>query len=482
MIAALHRSPFVRRVGVAVGAALVALCLVYASAAPAAAVPPQVLLFTQAPSQQPDSISVKITIDPEGRATTFVLHYGATQALGASTARQSVGSGNGPVTVTATIGGLVAGQSYYVELVVTSSAGSNDAGPSRFVAGSTGGGSTVPSPPPPGKRWQKVDVVGAGRGGGGLAAVSCRGTACVAVGTDAKGPVAYRLRGSRLVPDTVRGLSNVLALDGISCWKATACMAVGSDGTTNGNAAALLSGRRWHTEAVPSPKSVGLDELMSVSCLSGRDCWAVGVMNGSTSKLVTLVEHWNGRSWSVTAAPRPSGSYLDAVSCVSPRDCWAAGFVRDNAPDTGPLAEHWNGHRWTVVHVVSGHNGFTGISCVAGRKCIVVGGTTPAAFELAGTKWHRIPPTQMNGAFGQLACASANACWAIGLATLSKPAAWQWDGSTWTATAAPARGPAELSGIACLSATRCLAVGAKGVGAGGGPGKARPLALLTPKG
>jgi hypothetical protein len=464
-------------------AALFALCMADASSAGAAGIPPQILAFTEGPSQ-PHSITIEASIDPSGSATTFLLKYGATTALGATTPRYSAGAGNTPVKVAATISGLVSGQRYFVELVVSSSAGSNNAGPTPFVAGGKSS-----SPPPPGgrtsspatERWKAVPVIAAHPGGDGLSAISCRRTTCVAVGGNRSGPIAYRLSGSRLVPETNVGLSDV-SLDSISCWAPAGCMAVGTNGSLNGNAAALLSGARWQTESVPSPKSVGVDELMSVSCVSASDCWAGGVMNGSTSELVALLEHWNGARWSVVGAPRPVGSYVDTLSCVSPTDCWAAGFVGDNGPDVRPLVEHWNGQRWVVVSVVSGHGGFTGISCSTPASCVVVGGTTPSALELTAGKWRAIPPTHMGGAFTALACSSANACWAIGVANSAspKPLAWQWDGTTWRAWVAPAGVDTELNGLACLSADRCVAVGASGVRPGRPTPATRPLAVMTP--
>ena len=69
------------------------------------------------------SFTLAGSVDPRGRATTWVFDYGTTTAYGTVTTSRSAGSGSGTLDVTATAGGLTPGLTYHYRLVATSDAG-----------------------------------------------------------------------------------------------------------------------------------------------------------------------------------------------------------------------------------------------------------------------------------------------------------------------------------------------------------------------
>jgi hypothetical protein len=85
------------------------------------------------------SVRVVARIDPSHSPTTYVVQYGATPALGSSSAPVSVGAGTQPFEVSPVIGGLNPATQYYFKLIATSLVGST---PSKELTAAT-----FPSPP-----------------------------------------------------------------------------------------------------------------------------------------------------------------------------------------------------------------------------------------------------------------------------------------------------------------------------------------------
>ncbi len=119
----------------------------------------------------------------------------------------------------------------------------------------------------------------------------------------------------------------------------------------------------------------------------------------------------------------------------------------------------------------------TGVSCVSSAFCMSVGEQGPADPQFPwiqqynGTTWSTVPsPSYSSNQFALLegvSCASVAFCAAVGETEVGSgapdsPVAMTWNGSVWTAdtVAAPAgAGDTVLSGVSCLSATWCVAVG-----------------------
>jgi hypothetical protein len=257
------------------------------------------------------------------------------------------------------------------------------------------------------------------------------------------------------------------ALLGVSCVSRSACEAVGVTVSRSGAPKALAegwNGSSWQLQAAPSPAGGG--QLNGVSCTSPSACTAVG--RSPAGKV--LAERWNGSSWQIQPAPSPAGAFLSGVACTSPAACTAVG-----GSNAGTLAERWNGTTWSTQATPNPPQGggfLDGVACTSPSACTAVG--TSNAGSLAerwnGTSWSIQATPNPAGAqlpfLNSVACASASDCIAAGAYQDSSGAfqalAERWDGSSWAiqpTPGVPGRAISELIGVACISATGCLAVG-----------------------
>ena len=279
---------------------------------------------------------------------------------------------------------------------------------------------------------------------------------------------------------------------GVSCTSASACTAVGYDGTghTGTTRAERWNGAKWSIQPTPNPGSNG-GLLTGVSCSSRSACAAVGYYStpGPLQSLGTLAERWNGTRWSIQPTPNPGGdedSVLDGVSCTSPSACTAVGYYiitgntfTEQGPPPATLAERWNGISWSIQPTPNPGSGstLTGVSCTSPSACTAVGyyftGNTSAtlAERWNGNTWS-IQPTPNPGSRGSLlngvSCTSGSACTAVGYyvtgntqATLAE----RWNGTTWSIQPTPNAGRGSgLDGVSCTSGSACTAVGGNGPG------------------
>jgi hypothetical protein len=131
-----------------------------------------------------------------------------------------------------------------------------------------------------------------------LDGVSClEAKACVSVGANinADPPLAQSWNGSTWTPTPSAGL--YAGLYAVSCTAGLGCMAVGY--SNNGEAfGEIWNGSQW--VPVDNP-TLGIgSELDGVSCFSASDCWAVGSQYNQTRTTISnLIEHWDGTAWSV---------------------------------------------------------------------------------------------------------------------------------------------------------------------------------------
>jgi hypothetical protein len=338
-----------------------------------------------------------------------------------------------------------------------------------------------------GSSWTGV-TFGAGDRLSGVSCVSA--TSCIAVGytqiSSAGSPVKQTVveswNGTSWTgvtsPDTGDG-DNVLA--GVSCLSATSCIAVGSERTSNpGNLQTLAeswNGTAW--SIVPSPSRPGTSLLSGVSCVSASSCTAAG-SSTATAKAVkkTLIESWNGTTWSIATSPNnPTGhpSYLSSVSCPTATFCIAG----------GSQAQVWNGSTWSIVYSLGRYTsgaGLSGVSCLSATECLAAGWSRdsslidhPLSYTWNGTAWAAAPAPGhpvLQDTLSGVACVSASFCTAVGTHTSGpfRPFATQtlaesWNGSTWSVVPSPnhfqngAENNGELSAVSCLSASSCTAVG-----------------------
>src|SRR6516162_8086806 len=259
----------------------------------------------------------------------------------------------------------------------------------------------------------------------------------------------------------------------VSCPAANSCMAVGTYPKASGAGVTLAeqwNGTAWRIQPVPSPPGAAWSNLSGVSCVSPSACEAVGTTASRSGEQTALAERWNGSSWQLQPAPSPAGGgQLIGVSCTSRSACTAVG----GSPAGKALAERWNGSRWQIQSAPSPAGVFlSGVTCTSSSACTAVGGS--AAGTLAerwdGTRWSiqatANPPQGQFTFLNTVACASASSCIAAG-AYINSSGAFQglaerWTGSGWAIQPTPSLpGGAMnlLSGVACTSATGCLAVG-----------------------
>ena len=160
-------------------------------------------------------------------------------------------------------------------------------------------------------------------------------------------------------------------------------------------------------------------------------------------------------SWSIVSSPNrtPGGNMLSDVSCVSASFCMAVGL---SGTGTATLAEPWNGSSWSIANIpplpTATTSFLSGVSCPSVGFCMVVGnyynssGGGMLADTWNGSAWSAVAapalPTGTNsGSLSGVSCPSAGFCVAVGSYYNSSGGgefADTWSGSAWSAVAAPA--------------------------------------------
>src|SRR5499427_7544109 len=257
----------------------------------------------------------------------------------------------------------------------------------------------------------------------------------------------------------------------VSCPAANSCMAVGTYTKASGVGVALAeqwNGSKWRIQPIPNPPGAAWSNLFGVSCVSPSACEAVGTTASRSGEVKALAERWNGSSWQLQHAPSPAGGgQLNGVSCTSPSACTAVGGTPQGTPRK-TLVERWNGSSWQIQSAPSPAGAFlSGVACTSSAACTAVGGSNAGtlAERWNGTTWStqatRNPP-QGGGALFSVACTSPSACTAVGNSNAGNLAE-RWNGTRWTIQPAPNPGGAQftfLNTVACASASTCIAAGA----------------------
>jgi hypothetical protein len=166
--------------------------------------------------------------------------------------------------------------------------------------------------------------------------------------------------------------------EGVSCFSADACVAVGYYKNTETSVVPLIevwNGAKWVIQPSPTSFTAPTNELYGVSCTSASACTAVGT--SYTGSYEPLAESWNGTTWTVQPTPSPHGGDLTSVSCVSAAECTAVGFYFKSSTSIAALADRWNGTAWAVQRIAQPPKGwapvFSGVSCTSARACTAVG-------------------------------------------------------------------------------------------------------------
>ena len=188
------------------------------------------------------------------------------------------------------------------------------------------------------------------------------------------------------------------------------------------------------------------------SCVSATDCIAVGEQAGRTAAgtlVSALIESWNGTAWSVVPSPQP-GTGL-STACLAPQ--------RQAAPPSASTSLTAQRHPGGILErhqvVVTPNPGpgseLLGVSCVSPTACTAVGdqlnsqGYYQTLTEFwNGTRWSTVPsPDKGHGTnenfLSGVSCVSATACTAVGQygTGSSAPLIESWNGTRWTIVPAP---------------------------------------------
>jgi hypothetical protein len=319
-----------------------------------------------------------------------------------------------------------------------------------------------------------------------LSAVSCASPTggCAAVGTVSDEQLAVHLVGRRWVTDT-EATPLAGALNGVSCTSPRACTAVGA--TSFGPDAAAFAetwnGRSWSTEPAPGAQTVGGSSLAGVSCPSAGTCTAVGMIDRGTGTL-TLAARWQGSRLHTEATPNRllrALVTLTAVSCPTAGVCTAVGYLQNAASHRQPVAIREGGAGWSAESppTPSGaiNSELDAVSCPTTTACTAVGvaqlrrSSVSLAEVWDGRAWTVTPlPSVPAGspALAAVSCTAANACTAVGQQgdgggdpSSARTLAERWNGNRWPvqSTSSPGSYGSGLHGVACTSASACVAVG-----------------------
>ena len=182
-----------------------------------------------------------------------------------------------------------------------------------------------------------------------------------------------------------------------------------------------------------------------------------------------------GAEWKIQNTFNPTGATsatLDGVSCLSESSCLAVG---------GSLAESWDGTTWAdqPVAALPRSASLGAVSCVSSTFCVAVGGTgtlgsrgSTVAEMWNGATWavSRTPNPRgkQDNVLSGVSCVTASFCAAVGQWNKGIAAGTiveLWNGKRWQLETTPTAGneDAYLRAISCVSTNACTAVGSYSV-------------------
>jgi ABC-type phosphate transport system substrate-binding protein len=288
---------------------------------------------------------------------------------------------------------------------------------------------------------------------------------------------------SQPVPEPGDGLSRFFRA--VSCTSPVFCVTLGYSKNpqtlpTAANSAAW-DGSRWNTVALPLPPGTTESFPMAVSCVSPTFCGGIVRVTSSTYHGAAVFERWDGSAWhySEISTNEELGSWdLTSISCVA-SECVLVGGVEKSAKHV-PFAERWNGTRVERMQIPpqQGESAtLYGVSCTAVNSCLAVGNdrvgfgpggsevVEPVVEQLSSRIWKVVasPSVSQNTVMWAVSCVTATWCKAVGgtgSGELETPAAYQWNGSSWTQDPFPPSAVTrfhELSSVSCSSEEQCVA-------------------------
>jgi hypothetical protein len=338
-----------------------------------------------------------------------------------------------------------------------------------------------------GTEWRRMALPQAGATQSALYSVSCVAAYCATDGTYTSGGANLTLAGSFGEPG-----SQSETATGVTATGATLNASVDPNGrettyhmeygetTSYGNKVPVSDASISSSIAVEKVSQT-IAELQPETTYHYRVVAtnASGKTNGTDRTFTTAT-----MPWVVDTTPNVSGaeqSNLYGVSCTSTSWCMGVGSTKNTAHEITPLSESWNGTAWKIVTPVTPtgakETGLKSVSCASATACTAVGSYTsssgalePLAERWNGTTWaiQSTPtaPTKDSYQLLGVACTSATSCIAVGANVTgileSVTLAESWNGSEWKVVTTPNKG--QLNAISCTSGSACTAVGSTGFG------------------
>ena len=267
---------------------------------------------------------------------------------------------------------------------------------------------------------------------GGLARVSCaRPTKCVALGTgEASAYNGTAWSASRLI-DPGAGY-----MPALSCAPSGFCAAGGE--SDDGGEVLTDTGSTWS-----DPQIIFGGRVDALACPSATFCLAVGETYSGAPRW----SRYDGSSWTADKPiPHLSGAQPTAVSCPSTTHCTVTTF--------GSSAVTYSSGNWSArasLHVLLTYDA----SCPTPKFCAVgavkFGGSTDQIVRHTASGWQK--PTSLKPGDGVVAVSCPTATMCVGASY--QHWLYRYNGSTWTASAAPTGGwPA--ADLDCPSTKFCV--------------------------
>ncbi|MGC8461136.1 MAG: hypothetical protein ACP5OR_04755 [Candidatus Dormibacteria bacterium] len=180
-----------------------------------------------------------------------------------------------------------------------------------------------------------------------------------------------------------------------------------------------------------------------------------------------------------TVSSTSQNNYLYSTSCVSSSFCMAVGYFNTGTADQ-TYSEYWNGSSWKQVltqNPGTGNNELESVSCVSSTFCMAVGqyiasnsydSTLVETWNGSGWTTDATAPegtSLQNNDLSGVDCVSASQCVAVGNFygnTTNQALILSWNG-TWTVTTAGISTSATLfntlSSVSCPTSSTCFAAG-----------------------
>jgi hypothetical protein len=456
--------------------------------------PPPTATTEGATGLGPHKATLEATVNPNGSATDYYFEYGKAAGLFEADVPvppgESAGSGTSPVKVSAHATELEANTTYYYRVVATSSSGTSYGTEKELKTPSSWTIQTT------------INPHGSPESDDELASVSCwSATGCEAAGENIDSKDQYvslleHWNGSaweeQTPPKAPSGATGSF-LESVSCSASTACAATGyyeNKEHSHYTLAERWEGSAWQLESTPTEGSD--TTLDSVSCTSATSCIAVGYdVSGSPAKTEPITESWNGTKWTIkesaTLPTEDKQAWFHGVSCTSKKACIAVGSYVSSSLGVEALAESWNGTKWSLQSAAQPTNAdaiyLFSVSCSAASACAAVGhynnlntGRKEALIEQwNGTSWQIEPSAnpplkpfeeEFDWELLAVSCPASKSCIAVGSYSDSPEEPQGLLGEVWNGTSWQLELPAErssvessLTGLSCVSATTCTAVG-----------------------